>query len=551
MQLASPDAAPGASKSAATWRGDDDVVSSLIARTCRSDGAAALPPSLTEPLAAWMASTAPHDVRVRYEGVLDALRDVALAASPPGVATYARDALWGLTHQGAAAAAGGSGVAPYPDVRLSAYVLPLGPRHVVGQRVPPHGAAAARPPPSGPLPPPRQVQRSVSSSGGASAATVAAATAAASASAIALGTLAHPLPPLLDASSSPTLCPVHTPLAVALTLTNVGRATALVSVRPLQSVVGGLALLAVSPTTLSLKRGESGTLSVHVHLLRPGVCLDALFAVEVAGGHRLCALVRALGSPTVFGVHLSEVPLAHRDAPGAAGHEGIPVPLSLLRERLFAVGGGSALRGLDEEGLFRVAPSIEERENLRAQLDAGTFRGAASACTGIAAAHMVKQFLRELPVPLFAAVPTEVLLAANTEAECIAAVGALAPPARAVLSWLAELLCAAAAHEGSNKMDARSLAICAGPNLFATDETVNPMEALMASQKAVNLLLRIVLARAAGRPLFPPPSLTETKESSVCNHRSIAREAAAALGGGVSSAQTRGGVITRAFTSPT
>ena len=479
-----------------------DAIDSLLARAAKSD--VPLPPSLSDPLGAWMAASSPSDVHTRYEGVLDALRDVALAAAPPSAATMARDAVWGLTHRAAAGVAGGSGVAPYPDVRLSAYVLTLSARHAVGARLPPHGAAAARPPPPAVLP---------VRSGGASPSLPATSR---------VGTTTSPLPPV-DVVLPPQgagggapphplpLCPVHTPLAVALTLTNVGRATALVSVRPLLSAVSSLATLVISPAALALKRGTSVTLSVQVHLLRPSIRLDALLAVDVEGGHRLVASVRALGAPTVFGVPLSDVAIAHRDTPGAGGHEGVPLPLTLLRERLFACGGGSSavggapVRGLDEEGLFRVAPSLEERENLRAQLDAGTFRGAASACTGVAAAHMVKQFLRELPTPLFSIVPVEVLLGStNTEAECLAAIAPLAPPARGVLAWLIDLLAAAAAHERSSKMSAQSLAICTGPNLFAADEGANPMEALMASQKAVALLLRLITVRASGRPIFAP-----------------------------------------------
>jgi hypothetical protein len=109
---------------------------------------------------------------------------------------------------------------------------------------------------------------------------------------------------------------------------------------------------------------------------------------------------------------------------------------------------------------------------------------------------MIKVFLRELPSPLFSAIPTETLLRAATEEDCIALIGWLTPPASSIFAWLVDLLVEVARHEAHNKMGLKNLAICTGPNLFSTDENVNPMEALMTSQKSVSALFQIISARA-------------------------------------------------------
>jgi hypothetical protein len=314
---------------------------------------------------------------------------------------------------------------------------------------------------------------------------------------------------LTDASSAALLeaCPVHTPLLVPLVLTNTGRGKAMVTVRPLQAFPDGECYISVDTPTVVIRRGESATVYVSVQLLKPGARVDALLAAEVAGGLRLMVLLRALAEVTVFGVRLADVPAVASGRHAA----GIPAPLAQLRERLM-LDGGAALR---TEGIFRLAPAGDEVRRVRLALNEGRFRpDAPTACSGVAAAHMIKVFLRELPQPVLSAVPTEVLLAASTEAECLAAAARLQPPASVVFDWLVDLCAEAAVHEAENRMGAKNLAICLGPNLFVTDEAVNPMEALMTSQKAVNLLHRVIAARmrerglAAAQPAASPAPIS-------------------------------------------
>jgi hypothetical protein len=156
---------------------------------------------------------------------------------------------------------------------------------------------------------------------------------------------------------------------------------------------------------------------------------------------------------------------------------------------------------MDEEGIFRVAPTDAEKDLLRRQLDAGTFgaggHAASRAASGITTAAMVKVFLRELPSPIFSSIPKEMLLAAVDDPGTLACLDLVRGPAKTILLWLRDLLVTVASHEGANKMSLKALAICTGPNLFVTDESVNPLEALMISQKAVALLLRVCQLAAA------------------------------------------------------
>jgi hypothetical protein len=90
------------------------------------------------------------------------------------------------------------------------------------------------------------------------------------------------------------------------------------------------------------------------------------------------------------------------------------------------------------------------------------------------------------------------LLSAGDDGGALACLDLVRGPAKTILLWLRDLLVSVASHEGRNKMSLKALAICTGPNLFMTDESVNPLEALMISQKAVALLLRLCQLAAGG-----------------------------------------------------
>ena len=460
------------------------AASSLLAACCRS-AQAPPPPGALAPLLAWMCATPPSQVHACAATVLDALRAASEEASRPAHALQRlHDVVWGLTHPTAAAAMGSAPATDYADVRLSHSVVALGPEHAVGAREAPLSAAAARPQAAAaaaaaaaqaaaPLLPPREGAAWECACSGSSSSSSSRGSDDSSGG----GGGGGGAPPPLGHQ-----CPLNTPLATEVTLTNFGRRPATVALRLLQGgAIGDAASATVVPASVVLARGASAKLRLTLHLRRPCLAVGTLLLAEVAGGGpRLCAALTAHAAREVFGVPLGDVPEAAEGEGGGGG--GVPLPLARLRQCLLA---GAALQ---EEGVFRVAPSSEQREALRRALNAG----ALPACSGIAAAHMVKLFLRELPLPLLGALPMGVLMGLREREESLAALAALGERERRLLQWVAQLLADTAAREGANKMSARNLAICVGPNLFAVDDKANPMEALMASQKSVTLLFHLV-----------------------------------------------------------
>ena len=404
-----------------------------------------------------------------YNLLLDNFVNQSIAAKgPPSTMSKAKEAT--LSFMSKVTGNNRDSYADYPDIRLSHILLPFGPEHAHGERIPAPGAAASRPPP--PVSLPSLTNNTINNSSSSSTTTS-----------------NFPLAPSIN-NLNLLPCPANTTLTCGLTLTNRGKPKAIVSVRPLQSFIQGDAcLVSVEPATVVLDKGKSTVVHITLRLLRPCITNDAFIVIEVAGGNRILVLARAYCERTVFGMRLQDVPTTSN-----AGYDNIPVPLALLGDRLISDGGNT----LKMEGIFRVAPSNEEKNLIRKTLNDGTFTLTYPVVSGIAIAHMIKVFLRELPQPLFSAIPTETLLNAMNEEDCISLIGWLTPPSSIIFAWLVDLLMEVIKYEQYNKMGAKNLAICTGPNLFVTDESVNPMEALMTSQKAVNALYQIINARALG-----------------------------------------------------
>lgn len=446
-----------------------EAVQSILYRIVKEP----LSPEVVETYRSWLVKI--HDPSFALQALntlFDKFVTQSIAAKgPPSTISKAKDATLSFMNKLSGNSKGDYTVADFPDIRVSHVLLPLGPEHAHGERIPAPGAAASRPPPAVLFPVNSTGPISSSSSSSASSITN------------------FPLPP---SSNNKDLvpCPANTTLTCGLTLTNRGKPKAIVSVRPLQSFIQGDAcLVSVEPATVVLDKGKSTVVHITLRLLRPCIMNDAFIVIEVAGGNRILVLARAYCERTVFGMRLQDVPVISN-----AGYDNIPVPLALLRDRLVADGGTT----LKLEGIFRVAPSNEEKNSIRKTLNEGTFTLTHPPISGIAIAHMIKVFLRELPQPLFSAIPTETLLNAMNEEDCISLIGWLTPPSSVIFAWLVDLLIEVIKYEQYNKMGAKNLAICTGPNLFVTDESVNPMEALMTSQKAVSALYQIINARALG-----------------------------------------------------
>lgn len=502
---------------------EDDIHSEYETYIDRCLGSAAAPPSVAGPAPSGGAAQHPHsghaqprlgffgkvmkkvqEVRREATGQPSGISAPSMFANAPDVRVLFHVAVLGDEHicdmaggtdsRRGSIMEGDTGSKPASDPQLrssSRAGLERGTRHERSFTMPA--------PPAGLEPPPRGESRGISAelvdslpsiSGGASAPSSAGSGSAAGGSPWALLPTVGPTQqaggPRLPASMDPL--PLRTPLAVDLTLTNSGKHKARVTVRPAQAFPGGhAAFISCEPSAVALRRGETGRVTVQVQLLQPGACVDAPLLIEVEGGLRQVVLVRARAEQSHFGLPLEEVPVTH-----SGGYAGIPVPLASLRDALLAY-DGAALRN---EGLFRLTPSAGDVRAARRALNDGLFTQ--TAVSPITTAHLIKLYLRELPAPLLNNIPTETLLAVGTEDEGRAAAGAhLGDAQLTVLQWLCDLLVTVAAREGENKMGARALATCVGPNLYRVDAAVNPMAALMASQKVVALLQKLVGARQA------------------------------------------------------
>lgn len=285
--------------------------------------------------------------------------------------------------------------------------------------------------------------------------------------------------------------------------------------------------VSVEPSSLSLKRGTQSKIAVSLTPLRPGARINALLAVEVSNGLRLMVLAKCLAESKVFGIPISMLPASTFAAPDQdpdldvgttmppntslllQPHGQVPVALIELRRRLVRrnlTNEDKDREGLKAEGIFRVAASGDEVSALKQQVNAGLFNGNVSTCTPLAAATLIKVFFRELlPKKAFSEIPVEPLLTVNQAQECIALVEKhVNPTMQALLAWLVDLLAETAEYEPFSRMSAKALAVCVGPNLISIEvegssTPVNPMTALMCSQKSVHVLTRLVESRMAVR----------------------------------------------------
>jgi hypothetical protein len=234
------------------------------------------------------------------------------------------------------------------------------------------------------------------------------------------------------------------------------------------------------------------TLHLHVELivLRSGPFdLVAPFALRFASGPLMLALGKASVLPSVFGVNPSELECTQ----DLIGGSSLTIPSVLIQMRAYLYEHG----GLDVEGIFRIAADESEMPMVRNCLNRGTF----DVCNDInCIATLIKVFFRQLPRPLLADIPTEIILNIISVKDSCAAAEMLEPTSKQLLDWVVDLMCDVVARGSTNKMSAQSCAIVMGPNLFVADNVGdNPMQALMISQKAVTLLQHLITERVGFR----------------------------------------------------
>eukprot|EP00007_Cunea_sp_BSH-02190019_P005234 CAMPEP_0174243574 /NCGR_PEP_ID=MMETSP0417-20130205/32165_1 /TAXON_ID=242541 /ORGANISM="Mayorella sp, Strain BSH-02190019" /LENGTH=489 /DNA_ID=CAMNT_0015323115 /DNA_START=5 /DNA_END=1471 /DNA_ORIENTATION=- len=197
--------------------------------------------------------------------------------------------------------------------------------------------------------------------------------------------------------------------------------------------------------------------------------LREMLTLDIDGVGRFFFFIKLQSEKSVFGVDPGELELM------VDPHNGLEVPKVLVTMRNYLFSNG----GLQQEGVFRLAPDESETRTVKQQLSKETFTKTEDVN---AIANLLKVWYRELPTPLLNVLPTETFKECEREEDCVEKFKELEEPNRTLLKWLVDLMCDVAALEATNKMNPRNLAIVIAPNLYSTPPGTDPIEGLMASQ---------------------------------------------------------------------
>eukprot|EP00164_Ancoracysta_twista_P007969 GFYU01011428.1.p1 GENE.GFYU01011428.1~~GFYU01011428.1.p1 ORF type:complete len:596 (-),score=168.63 GFYU01011428.1:153-1940(-) len=174
-----------------------------------------------------------------------------------------------------------------------------------------------------------------------------------------------------------------------------------------------------------------------------------------------------------FGLPLPVVPKKMVEGYGCP----IPTVLVMMRDYLFANGG------LESEGIFRLAPDQDECATVKEQIQRGVFEK----CADInVVANLIKVWMREMPRSLLNCLERDFIVSLCDQPEETLVdllQGAMPELEFALYLFLLDLMSEVVKHEDKNKMGPRNMAIVMSPNLYGMAADVDPMEALMFSQK--------------------------------------------------------------------
>eukprot|EP00697_Spironema_sp_BW2_P000955 gnl/Spiro4/11307_TR5966_c0_g1_i1.p1 gnl/Spiro4/11307_TR5966_c0_g1~~gnl/Spiro4/11307_TR5966_c0_g1_i1.p1 ORF type:complete len:627 (+),score=115.50 gnl/Spiro4/11307_TR5966_c0_g1_i1:141-1883(+) len=243
-------------------------------------------------------------------------------------------------------------------------------------------------------------------------------------------------------------CPLGSQVSEEVTVTNAGAVVCAVS---FSDVDRPDLEFRCEPANIELKRGQSTTVRAILKVIQPGLVRE-VFSVVVQGGVRHLLATNMRTEPSLFGVDLD--PASFVPDP----HNSLPVPQVLVTLKEHFIAGG----GLLSEGVFRVQASTSEVAAAKSQLNRGIFTGCSDVHT---VANLIKIWFRELPDKLLNPV-YQSMDHTDDYTSCYNAYQSLPDPNRDLLAWLLDLLAEVAAHEASNKMNVKNLAVILAPNLF-------------------------------------------------------------------------------------
>jgi len=202
------------------------------------------------------------------------------------------------------------------------------------------------------------------------------------------------------------------------------------------------------------------------------------FGLNIVNGPRLLGVVKARVSKSYFGVNPETIPLKILK-------DGRQVPLVLVNLHQYLIDH----RAFEQVGIFRLAGNEVEMAESRRMVN----QDRVNSCKDPnCIATLIKVWFRKLPKLLFEDVDAEVVLSCKATEDAVAIYETLPKFYAGVLLWLLDVLCDVVRLCDMNKMNAQNCAIVMGPNLFFTDQSSNPMQALMVSQKSVVLLKLLI-----------------------------------------------------------
>ena len=188
----------------------------------------------------------------------------------------------------------------------------------------------------------------------------------------------------------------------------------------------------------------------------------------------------------------------------------IPILLVKLYGSLKAHGG------LDEEGIFRLAPDAGKCDALKEALNTdGTALERLGAETDAhVLANLIKIWFRMLPERLLGRIGMEQIAACESGQQCMDIMQRLPTLQKGIFLWLLEMMADVAEHGETNRMSERAIAIVVAPNLYEPpdpEECADPMKVLTYTQGMAKFVTELLVYYIAVRTRVHASSGKERK----------------------------------------
>jgi hypothetical protein len=248
----------------------------------------------------------------------------------------------------------------------------------------------------------------------------------------------------------------------------------------------------IEPSEFLLKKHKEVEVTVSVEIYQGSVVLQEILSLDVVDGKRVPVIVRLQSEPSLFGVSIDRLPCVEMEDGSR-----VPQVLLLMEEHLISMGG------LDQVGIFRLAPDEYECAQVKKELNKGTFKS----CGDVnCLSNLIKVWFRELPVPVLQSLDYADIMAAKEVDDCVELCSRIPEPTRSVLQWMVNVLSQVVRNEEVNKMGTKNCAIVMGPNMYHFDESSSPdpMQALVVSNKCCTILSNLLIHHCQTRYGYTP-----------------------------------------------